>query len=225
MHGWTLVFDLDGTLVDTAPDLAAATNHILERFDLPAVDEKEIRHFVGHGALAMIRGALAAHGRSVNEDDMADLFESFLAYYGANIAVKSRPYPGIIAQLDALSAQGARLAVCTNKIELHARMLLDALDMSRHFEALTGRDTLGACKPDPRHLTGTIDLARGDVWRAVMIGDSETDIATAKAASVPVVAVDFGYSVEPVTAFAPDIIISHFDELPGALENLRARAS
>lgn len=225
MHGWTLVFDLDGTLVDTAPDLAAATNHILERFDLPAVDEKEIRHFVGHGALAMIRGALAAHGRVVNEDAMADLFEGFLAYYGANIAVKSRPYPGIIAQLDALSAQGAHLAVCTNKIELHARMLLDALDMSRHFEALTGRDTLGACKPDPRHLTGTIDLARGDVWRAVMIGDSETDIATAKAASVPVVAVDFGYSVEPVTAFAPDIIISHFDELPGALENLRARAS
>lgn len=225
MHGWTLVFDLDGTLVDTAPDLAAATNHILERFDLPAVDEKEIRHFVGHGALAMIRGALAAHGRAVNEDAMADLFEGFLAYYGANIAVKSRPYPGIIAQLDALSAQGAHLAVCTNKIELHARMLLDALDMSRHFEALTGRDTLGACKPDPRHLTGTIDLARGQIGRAVMIGDSETDIATAKAASVPVVAVDFGYSVEPVTTFAPDIVISHFDELPGALENLRARAS
>lgn len=225
MHGWTLVFDLDGTLVDTAPDLAAATNHILERFDLPAVDEKEIRHFVGHGALAMIRGALAAHGRSVNEDNMADLFESFLAYYGANIAVKSRPYPGIIAQLDALSAQGARLAVCTNKIELHARMLLDALDMSRHFEALTGRDTLGACKPDPRHLTGTIDLAHGQIERAVMIGDSETDIATAKAALVPVVAVNFGYSVEPVTTFAPDIIISHFDELPAALANLRARAS
>lgn len=225
MHGWTLVFDLDGTLVDTAPDLAAATNHILERFDLPAVDEKEIRHFVGHGALAMIRGALAAHGRSVNEDNMADLFESFLAYYGANIAVKSRPYPGIIAQLDALSAQGARLAVCTNKIELHARMLLDALDMSRHFEALTGRDTLGACKPDPRHLTGTIDLAHGQIERAIMIGDSETDIATAKAALVPVVAVNFGYSVEPVTTFAPDIIISHFDELPAALANLRARAS
>lgn len=225
MHGWTLVFDLDGTLVDTAPDLAAATNHLLERFDLPAVDEKEIRHFVGHGALAMIRGALAAHGRSVNEDDMADLFESFLAYYGANIAVKSRPYPGIIAQLDALSAQGARLAVCTNKIELHARMLLDALDMSRHFEALTGRDTLGACKPDPRHLTGTIDLAHGQIERAIMIGDSETDIATAKAALVPVVAVNFGYSVEPVTTFAPDIIISHFDELPAALANLRARVS
>ncbi len=173
----------------------------------------------------MIRGALAAHGRSVNEDELADLFESFLAYYGANIAVKSRPYPGILAQLDALSAQGARLAVCTNKIELHARMLLDALDMTRHFKALTGRDTLGACKPDPRHLTGTIGLARGQVRRAVMIGDSETDIATAKAACVPVVAVDFGYSVEPVTAFAPDIVISHFDELPAAIADLRARAS
>lgn len=224
MHGWTLVFDLDGTLIDTAPDLAAATNHILQRFNLPAVDEKEIRHYVGSGALAMIRGALAAHGRSAGEDEIADLFEIFLAFYGANIAVKSRPYPGIVAALEAFSAQGAKLAVCTNKVELHARILLDALGMSRHFAALAGRDTLEACKPDPRHLTGTIDLARGQARRAIMIGDSETDIATAKAAEVPVVAVDFGYSVEPVERFGPDCIISHFDQLAAAVAKLRARA-
>jgi len=223
MQGWTLVFDLDGTLVDTAPDLAAATNHILERFDLPAVDEKEIRYFVGHGALAMIRGALAAHGRSVPDDELRDLFDVFLKYYAANIAVKSRPYPGIVTALEAFSEQGARLAVCTNKIESHSRLLLDALDMTRHFSALTGRDTLEACKPDPRHLTGTIDLAQGDSRRAIMIGDSETDIATAKAARVPVVAVDFGYSVEPVQRFSPDVIISHYDELAGAIANLQSR--
>lgn len=220
MHGWTLVFDLDGTLVDTAPDLAAATSHILSRFDLPPVDEREIRDYVGHGAMVMIREALRAHGRTLSEDDLMDQFEVFLTYYAANIAETSRPYPGVIAALDAFAFEGAKLAVCTNKIELHARMLLDALGMTRHFQAITGRDSLGASKPDPRHLTGTIALAKGDNARAVMIGDSETDIATAKAAGIPVVAVDFGYSVEPVRTFAPDAIISHYDDLAATVRRL-----
>lgn len=221
MQGWTLVFDLDGTLVDTAPDLAAATNHVLTRFALPAVDEREIRHYVGNGALAMIKGALKAHGRSVDENELMDLFEMFITHYAANIANTSRPYPGVIAALESFAAQGAKLAVCTNKLEAHARLLLDALDMSRHFQALTGRDTLTASKPDPRHLTGTIELARGDARRAIMIGDSETDIATAKAARIPVVAVDFGYATRPVQNYAPDIIIGHYDELAGAIATLQ----
>lgn len=217
MHGWTLVFDLDGTLVDTAPDLAASTSHVLARYGLPAVDASEIREFVGHGALAMIRGALFAHGRTLDDDTLMDLFEVFITHYAANIAVSSRPYPGVIPALEMFAASGARLAVCTNKIEAHARLLLDELDMTRHFSAITGRDSLGASKPDPRHLTGTIALARGEAARAVMIGDSETDIATAKAARIPVVAVDFGYSVDPVATFTPDAIISHYDELEAAV--------
>lgn len=225
MRGWTLVFDLDGTLVDTAPDLAAATNHVLSKFNLAPVDECEIRPFVGHGALAMIAEALRSHGRKVSDDELIDLFEIFITHYTARIADNSRPYPGIVAALEAYKAEGVTLAVCTNKIEAHARMLLDALDMSRYFSALTGRDSLGASKPDPRHLTGTIALAKGDPSRAIMIGDSETDIATAKAASVPVVAVDFGYSLEPVRTFAPDAVISHFDELRPAIDRLaRAKA-
>lgn len=222
MEGWTLVFDLDGTLVDTAPDLAAATNHVLTRFSLPPVDETEIRHYVGNGALAMIKGALKAHGRSVGEDELMDLFEMFITHYAGNIANTSRPYPGVIRALETFKNEGARLAVCTNKLEAHARLLLDALGMSHHFQALTGRDTLGASKPDPRHLTGTIDLARGDTRRSIMIGDSETDIATAKAARIPVVAVDFGYATGPVANYGPDIIISHYDELAPALAKLRA---
>lgn len=225
MHGWTLVFDLDGTLIDTAPDLAAATNHVLTRFSLPAVDEREIRPFVGNGALAMIKGALKAHGRTVSDDDLMDLFEMFITHYAANIANTSRPYPGVIAALDKFAGEGARLAVCTNKLEAHARLLLDALGMSRHFQALTGRDTLGASKPDPRHLTGTIDLARGTPARAIMIGDSETDIKTAQAARVPIVAVDFGYSVEPVATFAPDAVISHYDDLADAIAQLRGASA
>lgn len=224
MNGWTLVFDLDGTLVDTAPDLAAATNHVLTRFALPPVDQSEIRQYVGNGALAMIRGALRAHGRSVDDDQLMDLFEMFITHYAANIANTSRPYPGVIRALETFAGQGAKLAVCTNKLEVHARLLLDALDMSRHFQALTGRDTLEMCKPDPRHLTGTIGLAGGEPARAVMIGDSETDIATAKAARVPVVAVDFGYATAPVLSYAPDAVISHYDELAPALAQMMRTA-
>jgi phosphoglycolate phosphatase len=220
MHGWTLVFDLDGTLIDTAPDLAAATNHVLASHGLAALDEKEIRPFVGHGALKMIEEAMAAHGRRLAQKELYDLFELFIVYYAANIAVKSRPYGGVVLALEKFKAQGATLAVCTNKLEAHALALLRALDMSRYFAAITGRDSLGAYKPDARHLTGTIGLANGDAARAIMIGDSETDILTAKNAGIPVIAVDFGYSQEPVRSFAPDIVISHYDQLEGAIAHL-----
>jgi len=222
MQNWTFVFDLDGTLIDTAPDLAAATNHVLSRFSLSPVDENEIRPFVGQGALKMIEKALASHGKHVSQDELFDLFEVFIAYYAAHIADASRPYPGIIAALDRLGRDGAKLAVCTNKIESLARQLLDALGMTRHFDAITGRDSLGAYKPDPKHLTGTIALANGDAGRAAMIGDSETDIATAKAAGIPVVAVNFGYSIEPVAIYGPDVVIGHFDELEPALARIVA---
>ncbi len=220
MHGWTLVFDLDGTLVDTAPDLAAATNHVLRQRGLEPIDPKEIRPFVGHGALRMIEEALQAHGQVLSQRELYDLFEVFIVYYAANISVHSRPYDGVIAALKNFRTAGATLAVCTNKLESHARLLLDALGMIKHFSAITGRDSLGAYKPDPKHLTGTIALASGDASRSIMIGDSETDIATAKAAGIPVVAVDFGYSMEPVQSFAPDIVISHFNQLHDAVARL-----
>lgn len=225
MQGWTLVFDLDGTLVDTAPDLAAATNHVLAKFNLEPVNEAEIRPFVGHGAMIMIERALASHGHEVDRDELLDLFEVFIAHYTANIAVKSRPYPGVLRALEQYRGDGALLAVCTNKIEAHARLLLDALAMSPLFAAITGRDSLAACKPDPRHLTGTIALARGKPDRAVMIGDSETDIATAKAARIPVVAVEFGYSAQPVSSFAPDATIAHYDDLAAAIRRLTLKAA
>ena len=221
MHGWTLVFDLDGTLVDTAQDLAAATNHVLKSKGLAPVVDREILPFVGQGALKMIEQAMAAHGVVLAQKELYDLFELFIVYYAAHISVRSRPYEGVIASLSAFEAQGAKLAVCTNKLESHARALLQALDMTRHFAAITGRDSLGAYKPDPKHLTGTIALAAGNSSKAIMIGDSETDILTAKAAGIPVIAVDFGYSVQPVSSFSPDIIISHFDQLAGAVATLR----
>ena len=220
MKDWTIVFDLDGTLVDTTPDLAEATNHVLSTLGLERVNEMEIRPFVGHGALAMIDGAVKSHGRKLSERELHDLFEVFLVYYTAHIADRSVPYPHIVAALEGLKAEGATLAVCTNKMEAQARAVLGALKLDGYFSALTGRDSLGAYKPDPRHLTGTIALAGGRPDKSIMIGDSETDIKTAKAAHVPVVAVSFGYSVDPVLSFGPDIIIDDYNDLRGAIGKL-----
>ncbi len=220
MKGWTIVFDLDGTLIDTAPDLAAATNHVLRTLSLSPVNESDIRPFVGNGALAMIDGAARAQGRNLSERELHDLFEVFVLHYADNIAVDSKPYPGIVEAMEQLRSQGATLAVCTNKIERHARAVIDALGLADFFAAIAGRDTLGAYKPDPRHLTGTIAQAGGNVETALMVGDSETDIKTAKAANVPVVAVSFGYSIEPVALYRPDIVIDSFSELNPALRAL-----
>jgi len=224
MKDWTIVFDLDGTLVDTAPDLAEATNHVLETLGLARVNELEIRPFVGHGALAMIDGAVKSHGRTLPERELHDLFEVFLTYYGAHIADRSIPYPNVIPTLEALRSSGATLAVCTNKIEFQARRVLEELKLDAYFSALTGRDTLGSYKPDPRHLTGTIALAGGQPDKSIMVGDSETDIRTAKAARVPIVAVSFGYSVDPVASFGPDAIIDDYKDLSAALTKFSGKA-
>ncbi len=170
----------------------------------------------------MIERALAAHGRSASETEFRELFEIFIAHYRENIAVQSRPYPGVIDALSLFRSNGATLAVCTNKMEAHARTLLDELDMSKFFAALTGGNSLGVSKPNPKHLTGTIELAKGSLNRAIMIGDSETDIRTAQSAGIPVIAVNFGYSIEPVSKFAPDVVISHYDELHSAISELTA---
>lgn len=217
MKGWTVVFDLDGTLVDTAPDLAEATNYVLQTLGLDRVNELEIRPFVGHGALAMIDGAIKAHGRSLPERELHDLFEVFITYYTAHIADRSVPYPNVVATLEGLRRNGATLAVCTNKIEIQARSVLEALKLDGYFSALTGRDSLGSYKPDPRHLTGTIARAGGRPETSIMVGDSETDIRTAKAAQVPIIAVSFGYSVDPVASYGPDAIVDDYRDLSAAI--------
>lgn len=220
MQGWTIVFDLDGTLIDTAPDLAEATNYVLSTLGLERINELEIRPFVGHGALAMIEGAVKAHGRKLSERELHDLFEVFIVYYTAHIADRSVPYPHVVAALDGLKAEGATLAVCTNKMEAQARAVLAALNLDGYFSAITGRDSLRAYKPDPQHLIGTIALADGRPDKSIMIGDSETDIKTAKAAHIPIVAVSFGYSVDPVLSFGPDAIIDDYRDLRPAIGKL-----
>ena len=197
MSGPTIVFDLDGTLVDTAPDLVATLNVILTREGLPAVPYDTARAFIGGGARLMIEHGLSA-GRRVPTPELVNrMFEDFLEHYGQHIADRSRPFPGLEAALDVLTARGCRLAVCTNKLERLSVRLLDAVRLSSRFAAICGQDTFGIQKPDPLVLHKTI-----------------------AAAGVPVVAVDFGYTDRHVSTFGPDRVIGHFDELAAALETI-----
>lgn len=217
LNGATLVFDLDGTLVDTAPDLLRTLNHVLTGIDCPPVSLDDIRPMIGFGARRMLKSGLAASGRPVDDAEMDRLLAVFLDHYGANVAVESRPYPGAVDFLERAAAGDIRLALCTNKYENLSRELLKELDLARFFHAVAGRDTLPVCKPDPGHLRGAVAMAGGDMARAVMIGDSGTDIATAKAAGAPVIAVSFGYSEQPLEPLEPDRIIDHYDALNEAI--------
>lgn len=219
----TLVFDLDGTLVDTAADLVATLNVILEREGLQPVPYADARAMVGHGARVLIERGLAANGTSREPDAVDRLFADYIAHYSAHIADASRPFPGVPEALDHFAAEGWRLAVCTNKLEGLSVQLLEALDLAGRFDAICGADTFAARKPDPLALTETIRRVGGEPASSIMVGDSKTDIDTALAARVPVVAVDFGYTPVPVTELGPDIVISHFAELAGAVAQLRSR--
>jgi len=208
----TIVFDLDGTLVDTAPDLTNALNDVLTRRGYTPVSLATIRKCVGHGARIMIEEALRRAGA---EDNVDRMLAEFLVHYEANIAAESRPFPGAVAAIDDLAAQGVTLAVCTNKREHLSRRLLRELRIDYYFGAIAGRDTLAVSKPDPRHLTGAIALAGGNPSRVVMIGDSEVDLRTAKAAAIPMILVSFGYTISPLDGLAPEAAIDHFNELEG----------
>jgi phosphoglycolate phosphatase len=216
----TVVFDLDGTLVDSAPDLVATLNVIFARQGLPPVTYDTARNLVGGGARSMIERSLAAQGRKLGATEVDRLFKDFIDHYAAHIADRSRAFPGLEAALDELAAGGCRFAVCTNKLEWLSVRLLDALGLSYRFAAICGADTFGLQKPNPDLLRRTIARAEGEPGHAVMVGDSISDIATARAAGVPVVAVDHGYTETPVSELGADRVISAFAELPSAVFDL-----
>jgi phosphoglycolate phosphatase len=215
-----VVFDLDGTLADTAPDLIATLNAILRREGLQPIAAAEAGALIGAGARALIERGLSANGRTLPPERVDALYADFLDGYAARLCVETRLYPGATAALDRLAALGYRLAVCTNKFEAHARAVLEGLRVLDRFTALSGRDTYPVCKPDPRHLTLTIAAAGGHPARAVMIGDSRTDVVTARAAGVPVIGVPFGYSDVPIASLAPDAVVASFDDLDEAVLQL-----
>jgi phosphoglycolate phosphatase len=213
MPARALVLDLDGTLVDTAPDLAQATNHVLSLHDRRAVSLDEVRTLVGHGARTLIRRGFALTGQDVAEDLVEPLFDEFIDYYGAHIAQRSRPFPGVISLLDRCREAGIKLAVCTNKPESLSLKLLGELDLSDYFSAVVGADTVGVAKPNPAPYFEAVRRAGATVPASLMVGDSGTDVLLARAAGVPVIAVSFGYGDRPVAEFEPDHLVDHFDEI------------
>lgn len=218
------MFDLDGTLIDTAPDLIGSLNGVLAEQGLPPVALADARHLVGQGAKAMIERGFAQAGAVLPADKVPALFDRFIEIYLGRIARESAAFDDLETTLDLLAAEGARLAVCTNKRTDLSLALLDALDLTRRFAAIIGPDRSPAPKPDPRHLLTAIRAAGGDPARALMVGDSISDVLAAKAAGVPVAVVSFGYTDTPAAELGGDVLIDHFTELPAIARRLLARA-
>ena len=213
----TVVFDLDGTRIDTAPDHVETLNVIFAREGFATLPYDTARNLVGAGAKAMIARGAGAEGRILSPGKLDQMFADFIAYYSEHITDRSRPFPGVTDALDSLAARGWRFAVCTNKLERLSVLLLRRLDLADRFVAICGQDTFGIQKPDPEILRRTVASAGGTMRRTIMIGDSNTDICTARAAGVPIIAVEFGYSERPVAEFAPNRTISHFAQLPASI--------
>lgn len=216
------IFDLDGTLVDTADDLIAAMNAVADRFDLPQLDPAEARPVAGRGGRALMRHAAAKASREVTDDQILVFYPPFLDAYEARIAERSRYFPGAEAAMDRMLADGWLIGVCTNKPERLARMLFEKIGGMERFGALLGADSLPVRKPDPRHLWETIDRIGGDRDRAVMIGDTETDRAAARAANVPCALYARGFSATPIADLAAEAVFDDFADLPALAARLVA---
>jgi phosphoglycolate phosphatase len=220
LSGATIAFDLDGTLVETAPDLIGALNIVLGEQGLAMLPLKSARLMVGRGARALLERGFAAAGEPLAADEVGGLVSRFIEVYRGRIASESRPYPHLTPALDELSAGGARLVVCTNKRTDLSLALLDALEMTHRFAAVVGADGTPAAKPDPRHFLAAIEAAGGDPARALMVGDSLNDVASAKGAGAPSIVVSFGYTEIPAHELGADAVIDDFAELPAVARRL-----
>jgi phosphoglycolate phosphatase len=221
----TVVFDLDGTLVDTAPDLISALNFVLGREGLPPVPLKSARKLIGAGVRRLLERGLEVDGRHASVEDIDRLTGDFIDYYAAHIADASRPFDGLESALDDLEAQGYGFAVCTNKLEWLSKRLLDRLGLSARFAAICGADTFGVAKPDPAILQQTVARAGGQLSSTIMVGDAGPDIGVARRAGIPVIGVEFGYTDVPIADLKPDRLIGHMSELPAAVEGLMLHRS
>jgi phosphoglycolate phosphatase len=218
-----VVFDLDGTLVDTAPDLIGALNVILAKDGIPELPLATARNLIGGGARKLIERGLEVAGRDCTVAEIDRMMKDFIAYYADHIADMSQPFEGLEQALDDLAAKGAAFAVCTNKLEWLSKLLMDRLNLSRRFAAICGADTFGIAKPDPSFLRQTVARAGGNMASTIMVGDAGPDVGVARRASVPVIGVTFGYTETPIEELKPDRVISRMSELPQAVKDLLAQ--
>jgi phosphoglycolate phosphatase len=217
MGGFLLIFDLDGTLVDSAPDLRAALNAMLRERGRPPLSPLQVRRLIGDGTTALVARALAASG--IDQADRAAL-PRFLEHYEANATRLTRPYPGVPETLAALRRRGYRTAVCTNKPQRATIAVLQGLNLAALFDAVAGGDRFAVRKPDPGHLRGLIDELGGETARTAMIGDNENDAAAAHGAAVPLILMRYGYARVDPDSLVAEARLDHFSELPGTLERL-----
>ena len=212
-------FDLDGTLLDTSGDLAAAVNHALTSVDRPALSVEQVKPMIGGGARHMLKQGLTATG-GYDEAMLDTLHARLLAYYEANICVLTRPYPGVVDALDALAAKGVTLGIVTNKIERFARTVLGELGLSDRFACILGGDTMSESKPSPMPIHEMVRQCGGG--RAAFVGDSIFDIQAGQAAGLPTVACSYGFLMQPVEDLGAEAVIDGFDTLIPTLERLGA---
>jgi phosphoglycolate phosphatase len=218
----TIVFDLDGTLVDTAPDLVRALNETLDLEGLPRMRLEVVRNLVGQGARALIERASALSGVAFSGDRLDQLTKAFIEFYRADIAGASAPFPGVIEELRALANLGATLSVCTNKRTDLSVHLLEALGLAQHFAVIVGADAVTDRKPHPEHFRAAVMRAGGTVERSVMIGDTSADVASARAAGAPVAVVSFGYCDIGADQLGADALLYSYSDLTPACRRLLA---
>lgn len=217
----TVIFDLDGTLVDSAPDLADTLDLVMEERGLVPFGLDGTRALIGHGIPALVRGAFGARGLVPEAGELDAATARFVDLYMGRLSVRTRPYPGAAEAVARLAREGWRLAVATNKREAAARAILADLGLLPAFTVVAGPDTFGVAKPDPRHLLGCLD----GPGPAVAVGDSAIDVAAARAAGLPVVAVAWGYAREPAEALGADAVAQRFEEVPALVDRLAAEAA
>jgi len=215
-----VIFDLDGTLIDSAPDLLDSLNHVLTSLSRRKVDLDEVQGMMGHGAVKLLEQGLILTGGEPEGTDHEALVKRFLDYYEAHITDRTRLYPGVVDTLTALAAEGRMLAICTNKMQHFTEKILDQLELTGFFQAVIGGGATSTAKPDPGHLKAVLDTLNCGAENAVMVGDSRNDSDAAKGLAMAVILVTFGYSREPVETLGADRLIDHFSELPAALAGL-----
>ncbi|MFC7290728.1 phosphoglycolate phosphatase [Hirschia litorea] len=220
LDGFTLVFDLDGTLVETAPDLHRATNQIMNQEGLDKVTLENVRAFVGQGARALIQRGAAKSNVKFDDEKLDKLTLQFIDIYQTDIAAKSHLFEDVESTLDMLSSEGAKFCVCTNKNTALAIKLLEALSVAHRFESIVGADAVAHKKPHKDHYLHALNAAGGALNKSIMIGDSVSDVGAARNAGVPVILVSFGYTDIAPEELTPDAIINHYSELPNSLKSL-----
>ena len=220
LEGWTIAFDLDGTLVDSAPDLIGTLNRMLVEEGVPPVPMESASTLIGSGARALLVHGFEAAGAPVERAKSDELFERFLVDYAAHITDGSQPFEGVVETLERLSERGAILVVATNKRSDLSELLLDKLDLTRHFAAIVGPDRVSARKPSGAHLKEAVVIAGGDPERAIMVGDASPDADAAKDAGMPCILTTFGFTPTPVEDLGGDVLIDAFEDVEEAIDGI-----